>query len=272
MFGVILESIASVFNESSDSIGKFAFNRKLENVYTLGFLSLFWTIIFLAITVIFGAALKFSVESLPFFVPRAILEVIQMELTIHAIVKADRSTFGFIRLVTVPLLLLVDIGLHYSISIHQLIGIALILVTLIWLLKNGKLNKQGSLLVLLTAINATITLSLYKYDISHFNSVAAEQILIALIIMLYMLIRNPEKPWRYLIKPLTGTQALLAGLGGAIEGYAYSFAPASIILTAKRALSVFWSIIFGNRIFKEKQLGFKIIGLLIIVLALVLIA
>lgn len=272
VFGFVLITIASGLSEASDSIGKYAVSKKIENIYTLGFLSLFWTEVFILVSVILGMPFVFNINSLPTFSLRIIFEILQTQLTLYAIIKADRSTFSFVRLITIPLLVLVDFRLHYFISVNQLIGIALIFFTIAILFKTGKREKKGSVLAFLTGINAVITISLYKYDISNYNSVAAEQFIVILFIMVYLILRNKDKPWKYLLKPLPGSQSLLGGLGSAIEGFAYAYAPASVILTARRALGVFWSIVFGNRVFKETHLGLKLVALAIIIVALVLLA
>jgi hypothetical protein len=270
MFGVLLMSLASGFNETADSLGKYAVSQRRQNIYTMGFLSLFWTQIFLLATLAFGASFRFSLHSLPTFIPRLILEVILADLTLRAIVKADRSTFSLVRLTTVPLLLLFDLRLHYAVTAHQIAGILLIFLTLLVFLSTTKHTAKGWFISLVTAVVASITLTLYKYDISHYNSVVAEQFIILFVIMIYMLARNHIKPWGYLFKSYSGSQSFLSGIGSVLESFAYFYAPASVILTTKRAMAVFWSIIFGNRLFKEKQLVLKLAVLAVVTFALVL--
>src|SRR5690606_12002348 len=101
------------------------------------------------------------------------------------IVKADRSTFSFLRLLTIPLLLVVDIVLLYAISVTQIAGIAVILVALAILLYAHKKARKYAGLVVVTALVSVVTISLYKYDISHFNSVVAEQSIFYVIMLVF---------------------------------------------------------------------------------------
>ena len=264
MFGIVLISLGTFAGELSDSLGKLEVKKRIETIYTMGFLSVFWATILLAVSLLFGAPFVFKLASLQTFAPRVAFELLGANLTIRAIVKANRSTFSFMRILTIPLLLLVDLRLGYLISATQIIGIGLMLVALYILLKEGRRSRRGALLALLTAINAVVTISLYKYDISHYNSVAAEQLIVTGIIMLYFIIsalRLGQKPWRYLLRPVPGLQSFSSGAGGVLEGFAYKYAPASIILTLKRALGVLWSVIFGNFYFNEKRLSEKLFSL-----------
>jgi drug/metabolite transporter (DMT)-like permease len=140
--------------------------------------------------------------------------------------------------------------------------------------KSSKINKKGVLFVLFTAINAVITISLYKYNISNFNSVEAEQILINLIIMLYFYINarivTKEHPFLLLKKTIYLLQSSTQGIAGVVESFAYLFAAPSIILTAKKSTSLIWSIFSGNIYFKEKHIAIKIIVLIFITFGLVL--
>src|SRR3989338_4789063 len=112
MFGIVLASIATFFEEVSDVIGRREARNKKETIYTMGFLHLFWVTIFFAVLVLVNHNnFRFSMASLPFFLIRLVLEVIQFYITLTAVVVADRSTFGFIRVLTIPLLLLTDLAL-----------------------------------------------------------------------------------------------------------------------------------------------------------------
>src|SRR3989338_9324383 len=204
MFGILLAAASSAFGELSSSLGKKEVRDKAESYYIFGFLSFLFGAVFMAVVGFLRDSMVFSMESLPTFIPRAILEILQVHITILAIVKADRSDFGLIRTITIPFLLMVDIALGYVITTKQLFGITFIFIAVAMLLSVEHLRIKGLWLLIVSSLNAVITISLYKYYISHFNSVEAEQSLISLIVMIYLffcvlLIYN-EDPFSFMRK------------------------------------------------------------------------
>jgi len=278
MFGIILAFVSSIFREAGTSIGKSKALQHKESIYTMGFLNLFWAVIFF-----FGYALFirgefiFLLASLPTFGVRLILEVIQAHVTMKAIVASDRSTFGFLRIWTLPLLLGVDIFLGYTIGLSQMLGISVIIVAFIFLFINHGIKRKGAGLVIFTAINAVATISLFKYNITHFNSVEAEQGLVALVLLVYFFFMAryiaKERPLLdFMRQPVFFFQSFAMGIAGVLMSFAYVFAPASVITSAKRSLTVLTSTISGNLYFREKRFFVKIIAFLLIALGIVLLA
>src|SRR3989338_8217277 len=185
MFGLILAAVSSAFGEVSDTIGKKTVQSRLESYYTFGFLNLFFGSVFLGLYAIFGGSFIFSVASLQFFLPRLVLEVIQAHVSVIAVVRADRSDFSFIKMLTIPLLLVVDMLSGYAISPLQILGIVLILRTAFTLYSIEHYRTKALWLVCLTAVSAVATLSLNKDNISPFNSVTAEQGIVCVVLTLY---------------------------------------------------------------------------------------
>src|SRR3989344_1809856 len=104
MLTVLFASIASFLGEISSSIIKFETDHKKESIYTAGFINtLFGTAAFLLLAY-FRGSFVFSSASLPTFIPRAILEIIQAQMSMLALMKSDRSTYAFLRNLTIPLL------------------------------------------------------------------------------------------------------------------------------------------------------------------------
>lgn len=268
MWGVVLTAIGNFFLEISSAIGKKEAELGKETTYSLAFLSLFWgTFWFLGI-ILWKNAFLFSLDSLPTFITRVILEIVQIHIATVAIVKADRSTFSFIRTLTIPLLLLTDIGLGYTFGFNQFIGIGLILFSLLMLFLNHGISKTGIGFVFLSAIGSVVTISLYQYDIRHFNAVEAEQFLISAILLLYFFLLDvhfkKENPLKLMKQKIFFFQSFSDGLGGVIESFAYLFAPAAIIVAAKRSTAVLWSVLVGNFYFHEKNLILKIVLFLVL--------
>jgi drug/metabolite transporter (DMT)-like permease len=275
MFGVILAGIGTFFLEISTTIGKYEVQKRKESIYTMAFLSLIWAFVAFGILIVIKREFAFSLASLPTFTIRVILEIFQVYFVMKAIVLASRTTFSFIRIGTIPLLLLVDIFLvQTAISPFQLAGIAIIIIALSILFMNHGIDKKGLTFVVLTTINAVITISLYKYNITHFNSVEAEQFVLLFILLTYVWISayawKRENPIKFLRKRIFLAQSGTYGLGTVFESFAFSFAPASIIIAAKRASAVVWSVISGNVVFHEKHLAIKIGGLILTIIGIIL--
>ncbi|OGE82655.1 MAG: hypothetical protein A2846_03280 [Candidatus Doudnabacteria bacterium RIFCSPHIGHO2_01_FULL_49_9] len=277
MFGVILTSIGTFFTEVSVLIGKRQAREGHEDAYALGFFDVFWAMVILGGIALVRQSFVFSAESLPTFTIRAILEVAQAHVTALAVIRADRSTFGFIRVFTLPLLLVIDLALGYTLSAGQMFGVTLIFLVLIMIFMSKKIGKQGRWLVLFTAVNAGATISLFKYDITHFNSVEAEQILILAILLVYfwaggLAVSRQNNLARLFTRKIFFAQSLAQGLATVVESFAYSFAPASIIMAAKRSSAITWSMISGHFVFSEKNFVFKITVLTALVGGIILLA
>jgi len=278
MTGILFAALATFFGELSTSIGKYEIERKREGIYVMGFLTLFWATVFFFVAVfVIKKEFIFSAASLPTFIARALLEIIQAHVTLHAISVASRSTFSFLRVVTLPLLLLIDFFLGYDIGAVQVIGIGIIVLALILGFSGNGVNRTGSGFILFTAINGALTISLYKYNITHFNSVETEGLLIHGILLIYFfaaaLFIAHRNPFIYLTKPIFLLQSLAAGVGSVILSFAYVFAPASVITTAKRSFELVWSILYGKIVFYEQRiwlkvaiLGSLVIGLILLIL------
>ena len=262
MLALVLVAISSLFSEIGSSIGKRKMELKEESMYTMAFLSYFWSSFWFLGVMILNNSFIFSLASLPTFLTRAVLEIIQTEIAIQAIVRAERATFGFIRTGTVVMLLFVDLALGYSISITQMAGMAVISLTLLVVFMNHGINKKGMNFVVLSAIGAVITTSLFKYDISHFNSVEAEQLLMNIIMIAYFSIavmKRGENPIKLMAKPIFFSQSFSDGIAIALGSFAYNLSPASIIMAAGRSTSVFFSILSGNLYFHEKRVLMKLV-------------
>ena len=268
MLGILLAGISSAFDEIADSIGKRKISDGCESYYTFGFLTQFVSALSITAIGFLFADLRFSLESLPTFIPRVLVSILMMQLAVIAMTKVDRGSFGFIRLATLPILLVTDILLGYSISSIQAFGIILIIIPIGILFYSDLSKMKGMLLALLVAVLAAISISLFKYDISHFNSVESEQAITSLFISLYFfltatLIRG-ENPLAFLREKIYMVQTGSSGIAYIVNSFAYLYAPASVITTAFRGFSVLFSIIAGTFYFNER--GFFLRGLLFVVI------
>ena len=85
-----------------------------------------------------------------------------------------------------PLLVIADLVLGYELQAYQIIGVGIIIFALAVLFLNHGINKKGIFYSALSAILAVATLSLFKYDITKYNSVEAEQGIISVILLIYL--------------------------------------------------------------------------------------
>lgn len=276
MFGILLISISSALGEISDSIGKKAVKEGSESYYAFGFLNLFFGTLFLAIYGFIKQDFVFSLASLPFFLPRLALEIVQAHVGIIAIVRADRSDMGFLKMLTIPLLLIVDIISGYVITPAQVGGIMLILAATLSLYSIEHFRTKGFWLICFTAMNAVATISLYKYDITHFNSVTAEQGIVCAVLSLYFFllarIRSRENPLSFVQKPIQVFHTTASGLASAVSSFAFLFAPAVVITTAGRAFAILFSILSGRWYFHEKHMFGKSMLFLLVLTGLILLS
>lgn len=273
MFGVFLITFATLVSESADSFGKFEVSKKEEGLYSMGFINMFVATLFLCFGLFFGQKFFVSMASLPTLLPRIALEIIQTHVTLLAIIKADRSTYSFIRTITIPLLLLVDVFLGYKLMPTQMLGVFIIILAIFLAGYEKVMSRNGMWFVLLTGINAVITISLYKYNITHFNSVLGEQITVQLAILLYLsflIYFKKEQSLRSLMKMKFLLQSSAGAVGGLMETFAYAYAPASVILSGKRAVGMLWSTLAGWKFFGEKNLLEKLIVCTFLVIGVVL--
>ncbi len=273
MIGMILVVVGTFLDEISTSFGKWEIAHKKESLYTYGFLNYFWILVFAILMILFTGNTQFSMASIPLFILLLILEMAQTYSSLHAVVLAERSTFGFLMIGTIPLLLVVDSLLGYNITVNSMIGISIIIIGLLILLLNHGLSKKGIWYVLFSTVNAVATVSIYKYMITVYNSVEMQIIVTCIVLLVFLFImakwKTKENPFLYIFKKEMFIQSVSRGVSGMIMSFAYVFAPASIIISGKRGISVLAAVVSGNRVFHEKRLSVKILSFLFVVAGLI---
>ncbi|MSR85023.1 hypothetical protein EXS71_01110 [Candidatus Uhrbacteria bacterium] len=266
MLGVPFAILGTLFEEVSTSIGKSAVKKRQESVYAMGFLDMIWGAVFFLILALFFHNGPLTIMSWWTLGLRLVLEIFQAYFVLEAIAKCDRSTFGFVRVGTIPILLIVDTLLGYTISPIHLIGIGLICASLLFLFMNHGINRRGLGYLILATIGSAITISLYKYNISHGNSLELEQFIASLVLVIFFYImsrfREHEKPFQLLLKPRFSLQAATMGVGNILCSFAYIFAPASIITSVTRSSTIVFALISGRAYFHERHVAIKFFGLI----------
>jgi hypothetical protein len=269
MIGIFLQALASFFGELSGSLGKWIVKKHVESIYTIGFQnSLVSFALFLGVAVIRQDTFRLDPASFPTLALLIILAIAQAYGTLKAMSLASRGTFNFIRTGTMPLLLVIDLLIGINLTGHQIAGIIVVMCALLFLFLNHGIEKKGAVLTALTALNAAACISLYKWHVTVWNSVVAEQMVLIGAQMIFFLFGalwiTKENPFRLLRKQLPFLQSASHAGDAFIGSFAYLFAPASVILAATRSFAVLWGIIFGNRVFHEKGLALKIVTFVLI--------
>jgi hypothetical protein len=276
MTALFIILFSTLSQEVADSFGKKAAARRQASAYGLAFLGFFWVAVFMAGSLLVGAEFRLQAASLPTLVPRIVLECAIAYLSAVSVIRMERSAMGFLRLLTIPLLLATDLIMGYRITVWEMLGIGLLLAGMAWVFSRSRGSRKGGGYVVLLALVGVATASLYKYDITHFNSIAGEQLVVALSVMLFFSVvarlKGLPQPIRLVAKPLTGTQSLAGGLAFAVESFAYMYAAPSVIVSIKRGLALLWSIAFGHKWFNERGLAVKLRAASIAVAGLVLLA
>lgn len=277
MIGIFLASLATLIGEVGHSIGKNEVAHRRESILGMGFLNILWGVIIYVIIAVFVSPdtfvgsifgeYRFSFEFVPLslFLIRVCLEVLVINLVLRGVVAATRSSFSFLRMLTIPFLLGADILLGYQISVQEFIGIAVILITTISLVASSTIKRDGMWYVIGMALLAVFTVSIYKYNITNYNSVMGEQLTMSVIMMIYLgvaaTVTTKKNPLRHFKRPIVVLQSLASGLDSVITSVAFVFAPGSIIMTARRTSAILWSVLAGNIVFGEQKLLLKIAGL-----------
>lgn len=262
---------ATLLAEIGGSLGKYATRQKIESIYSFGFLNLLWAVSTFALTLSFRPDLwLFSWASLPTLSLRIVVEAVASYVSLKAMFSASRGTFSVVRSATIPLVLLSDVLLGTIPNQWQLVGIGIILVTLLALGVVGGLERKGLGYVWASAILAAVSLTLFKYDTLHYNSVLTEQLFVCvpLVVLMYIAAKRVgDSPFALIRKrPIVLIPCAIAGVTGLLESFAFAWLPLSIATTMNRAFSSVWGVLFGKRYFHEVHMVAKLIGIVVIVL------
>lgn len=282
MLWLILWIIWTFFEELNNSLLKEK-SKKYHYVTVWVIMSSFSVIVFLLMwfykIYAWNLELYFSIASIPLLMLRLFLEITQSYITLIAIKHCDRSTFSILRVLTIPLLVIADILLWYQFTHYSLVWIGIILLSFIFFNINTKtINWKWWYFALFTAINAVITLSLFKYSMTHYwNSVEIDQGLMALwtvIFFIWFNYKKEKKLWFYLLKKekIFWIQWILMALTSLLLSYSYVYLNASEATAVKRAWEMFWSVLAWFLFFQEKHLLKKILFAICIIIGLIIMA
>lgn len=257
MFGIFLAWLGSFFEEISSVVGKKKLAKKEEDTFVFFFLQcLACLTTFTVLILVFPKEFQFSWASLPIISVRIVLEIFQFYVSIMALRLADRSSFAFIRSGTIPLLLMVDLVIGYQISNWQIAGVLGLFLMILLAFRQKVIRGKGLKYMLISTVNSVLTISLYKFSITNYNSVAADQLIVIAVMLLFaqiMCIIRGQNPWKFLLKKEYLVQSGSYALGSTIESFAYMYSAASVLTAVKRSSAVFWGTLSGIWVFREQK-------------------
>lgn len=274
MFGILLTIIGSFFEEAGNSAGKTAVKSKIESIYTLGFVTNLCCAVLFAVM----ASLRWqdmAIGSWTTLMIRFPIELLLAHFSIIALTRCTRSTFGFLRTGTIPLLAIVDLFMGYGLDFYQILGILIISAALLFLHINHGLEKKGLKFAVLATIMPVVTISLAKYNFSHGNSWELEQALVlsAMAIYFYTVARSRgEKPFLLFKKPMVILQATITALGSVLLVWSLSLITPSIHTTVKRSTAVIAAVASGGIVFHEKKMLIKAVTVIACIIGIALLA
>jgi len=277
MLGILFQGVASFFEEISGSLGKAIVTKQASALFALTFINSVGTIAMNAAYALAGEG-RFVLHpaSYPTLALLCVMAATQAYAAMMGTALSSRSTFNFVRTGTMPLLLGIDLALGVAVTARQSYGILLIVVALGVLFMNHGIDRKGLGWVVISTVNSAASIAIYKWHITTYNSVAAEQIVlhaaIALSFLAMALRHGGLRPFAVLRNGSTWAQTFTYGFGVFLEGFAYQYGPASVILAAKRSFAVLWAIVTGNRVFNEGKLGLKLAASGVVICGIVLLA
>jgi hypothetical protein len=92
------------------------------------------------------------------------------EFSNKAIHHADRSTFSIMSTITIPLLLLFDLLLGYSVTRWQIGGVVLLTFMLGYTFFKGNFSMKGIKYIIISNLISLCTITAFKYATTHYAS------------------------------------------------------------------------------------------------------
>lgn len=269
MFGIVLAIIGAFFVEIGCSVAKYEHAKHSENIWAAIFLNSCATLILFALVGLYRGTLNFEISNWPIVILGIILTLGANFISNMATLQAPRSLTGMFRMLTVPLLTIVDYLTGYDISPIQILGIGIVVITIMSLMRKNIWHRASTKWLMLNTLTVVLSTAVYKYSIDHVASVETIQVLDVSAIILASLIAarviHKQNLFKLFTKPFALLQAASMGIGSVLDGFAYEFAPASIIGATYRSAQAFWTLVTGSLYFHEHKIWSKIIAVLFLI-------
>lgn len=136
MFGILLAMTATLSGELGQSLSKRFVAERKQSPIAMGFINMVsGTVLLLLLFLLvpadtfigrYTSDFRFSFEPVPLtlFCVRVVLELCILHTVIIGLQKATRATFAFLRMLTIPFLVMADLALGFSVTTLEILGIA----------------------------------------------------------------------------------------------------------------------------------------------------
>ena len=188
--------------------------------------------------------------------------VLFSSLSNKAIHHAERSTFSVMSTMSIPLLLISDVIFGYGVSMWQIVGVAMLVIMLSYVVLKGDFSTKGMKYIVASNIVSMGTVIAFKYTTSHFGSTELVNFYNALFAgLLFLIIVARTKGWKGIRNTFKAKYlgfALLYGVGGVLCAAAYKYMIASMVVAFKRFFAMMFGVITGKLFFHEKKIFKKL--------------
>jgi len=256
MWTVVLASLSSFIDQFSNVVIKKIENdkKKSTNLWALALVSWLGSSIVIWIVFIARGDFAFNWGAWGWFVPRIVLEMFQIYVTMKALEKADLSFFSFGRVFSIIIVMFLEARfLGITLRVGQYGGVFLVVFSIFIFLSRSIKRTKGWFWVMLSSLNGGLLFVITKLQFSYNNAFTNESILRLVLVLLMMLLvwgRRKSLSWNakaWLLLPFRSVVGVLNLL-------ALSLGAATIYSTVDRGGSVLSGVVLGNRFFKEKSL------------------
>jgi len=273
---VILASVSSYIEQLGSAVSKDVMDARDLNVDVWS--SAMLSLLFGSLFVFAGLLVNFGLSGVSLdpgyiwtFFPRIALEMLQLYVTYTALKIADLSTFGFIRIITIVLVVALEfVFMGVLLRPLQYLGIIIVMASIFAIFRSGKSNSAGWKFALMSAVNGALLITLTRFQFNHINPFLNESIVrVVCLIILLVIVLFTGKARKTLPKKILWLVPFRS-LAGLLNLLALNFGNASIYATVERGGSVVSAVLVGHNYFKEKSFREKLVISLVIFSGIVL--
>jgi uncharacterized membrane protein len=262
---VLFASISSFIDQLGSAVSKDVMDPAAANldVWTSALLSLLFGSLIIFMVFLFKVGLGGVILDTGYiwtFIPRVALEILQLYVTYTALKISDLSTFGFIRVISIIVVVISElVFMGVLLKPGQYLGIFIVLLSILAIFRSGKSKTDGWKYSLASAVNGALLLTFTRFQFNHINPYLNESIVRAFCIVIVLgIILISGKGLAVLPKKILWL-APFRSLTGLLNLLALNFGSASIYSTSERGGSVVSAVLVGHSYFKEKSFGEKLL-------------
>ncbi len=230
---------------------------------------IFWLIVLLAtLAITWNWQYEISFLSIGLTILYVISLLLFFKFFLLAVKIADRSTMSTFWVLLLPLLLLFDLILWYSIATIEILGVIFVTLTLLITSYKGSMSLNWISYVLLSLFFSAIMISIINYALAY-NSLEAQMIMTQSLTSIALFFIVFFQSWVKWLSQCLNVKYYSFGLLNAwnvlLNNMALVFGPASVITTFRKVWEVLWGVVFWKIVFKETNFIRKISTAIVLV-------